>query len=91
MIMYLRRDEIDLAYDEDDPLGVVAELEKALRRHGLKLPSLGLDQDYLDATDGRSVLVELGACRGDVVRRITDILNGAPVERQVPPEPVTVG
>ncbi|MDT0267003.1 hypothetical protein RM844_11955 [Streptomyces sp. DSM 44915] len=81
MITYLRSDEIDLSYDDDEPLGLVAEMSKALRRHGLVLPSLGLESTYVDNPDPDSCLVQLGGARGDIVRRIVEALNAAPVRQ----------
>ncbi len=86
MIVYLRPDEIDLDYDEDEPLRLVAEMEKAVRRHGITLTDIGLDaryQDmYISSTD--NVLVELGRCRGAHIEKLVSILNAAPVRGEMP-------
>ncbi|RMI38981.1 hypothetical protein EBN88_15775 [Streptomyces triticirhizae] len=75
--MHLRPDEIDLSYDDDDPLGLVAELQRALRRHGIKLPSMGLEACYLGSETPAFYLVELGACNGETARQLVDVLNSA--------------
>ncbi|GAA3861938.1 hypothetical protein [Streptomyces sedi] len=82
MMVHLRSNEIDLNYDQGDPLYLVAELEKAVRRHGVTLTDVGVDSRYMDmylsSTD--NIVVELGGCRGDGLRRLIKALNAAPVE-----------
>ncbi|UED86648.1 hypothetical protein [Streptomyces profundus] len=82
MMIYLPTDEIDLEFDQEDPLGLVAATEKAVRRHGVTLTDVGVDSRYLDmylsSTD--KVVIELGGCRGDGLRKLIRALNAAPVE-----------
>lgn len=54
----------------------VAELQAALKAHGITLPSLGLDLASVVQTYGPS-LVELGNCNLDTVRALTAALRKA--------------
>ncbi|GAA3885505.1 hypothetical protein [Streptomyces sedi] len=82
MMVHLRRDEIDLDYDGDEPLRLVAEMERAVRRHGITMTDIGLDSRYLDmyCANTNNVVIELGPCRGDHLEKLISVLNAAPVE-----------
>ncbi|WP_062213502.1 hypothetical protein [Streptomyces sp. NBRC 109706] len=91
MMIYLRNDEIDLKFDDADPLQLVAEMEKAVRRHGITLTDVGVDSRYLDAglDHNDSAMIELGACRGNHLKKLIRILNAAPVEDEPASEETT--
>ncbi|RMI38132.1 hypothetical protein [Streptomyces triticirhizae] len=81
MMIYLRSDEIDLRFDEEDPLQLVAELEKAVRRHGIRMLDIGVDSRYMDMylDNNDPVVVQLGSCRGTHLKKLIRILNESPV------------
>jgi hypothetical protein len=54
----------------------VAELQAALKAHGITLPSLGLDLPSVVQTYG-APLVELGNCNLDTARALTAALRKA--------------
>ncbi|GAA3883969.1 hypothetical protein [Streptomyces sedi] len=82
MMLYLRDDEIHLKFDAEDPLQLVAELEKAVRRHSIRLLDIGVDSRYMEMylTNTDSVVVSLGSLRGDEVKKLVNVLNAAPVQ-----------
>ncbi|UED87802.1 hypothetical protein [Streptomyces profundus] len=94
MMIYLPTDEIDLEFDQEDPLGLVAATEQAVRRHGVTLTDVGVDSRYMYLSSTDNVIIELGGCRGDGLRKLIRALNAAPVEdepasEKTAPEEVT--
>ncbi|MFE7297898.1 hypothetical protein [Streptomyces sp. NPDC057579] len=60
--------------DQSDVKSVIAELQEALARVGIVLPSLGLDPVSY-AHSAMRPLVELGRCNMDTARRLTEALG----------------
>ncbi|MFG2192477.1 hypothetical protein [Streptomyces sp. NPDC048639] len=64
------RGHIDVAYQEADD--AVDLLRDALRRIGVTLPSLGVDDHRI----GDVHLVELGRVRPDIALKLADVIGG---------------
>ncbi|RMI43599.1 hypothetical protein EBN88_06820 [Streptomyces triticirhizae] len=51
-MIYLHDDDVDLAYDGDDPLGLVGELAKVAGPHNIRVVDVGLNPTFLDVLTG---------------------------------------
>ncbi|WP_062207352.1 hypothetical protein [Streptomyces sp. NBRC 109706] len=93
MMIYLQKREIDLNYEQEDPLRLVAEMEKAVRRHDITLTDIGVDSRYLDmySPSISTIRIELGSCRGEQLERLIEILNQAPVREKKAQESYSAG
>lgn len=49
MLIYLHDDALDYAYDETDPVGLVAEFQKIAEPHGIRVVGTGLSTSFVEA------------------------------------------
>ncbi|WP_049575734.1 hypothetical protein [Streptomyces sp. SBT349] len=68
-------DVTDTPSPRQSAYAAMRELDTALRRHGIVLPSLSVDGHSLRV--GIGPLIELGRVNLDSAKKLTDALNGA--------------
>ncbi|WP_062207638.1 hypothetical protein [Streptomyces sp. NBRC 109706] len=64
-----------------------------MRRHGITLTDIGVESRYRDTWSDHndSVMVELGACRGNELKKLIRLLNQAPFTEAQPEESSPAG